>query len=194
MLPGYYNGQGTKMFMRGEEWKITGERKVFFSGRKEMQFVFLNIGKGNIIFSRSRGFEINTKSLCMKILHPRVRPYHQSINQINLCPSAKYIRNVQQRSSSILLLIHIFEKVTLQEFLELFESTIFDVTKQSVPQSRCIGRKGTVRVTHRVLGSTRVVPSEQDDLSCLRVVIWSISVTSDGACPWRALYTRASIL
>ena len=70
--------------------------------------------------------------------------FNQSINQINLCPSAKYIKNVQRRSSSKLLLIRIFEKVTLQEFLELFKSTIFDVSRQSVPQSRCIGRKGSV--------------------------------------------------
>ena len=54
------------------------------------------------------------------------------------------MKNVQQRWSSILLLVSIFEKVTLQEFLELFESTIFDVTRQSVPQPRCISKKGSL--------------------------------------------------
>ena len=51
---------------------------------------------------------------------------------------------IADQATLILLLVSIFEKVALQDFLELFESPIFDVTRQSVPQSRCIGRKGLV--------------------------------------------------
>ena len=82
-------------------------------------------------------------------------------------------KNVKRRSSSILLLVRIFEKVALQEFLELLESTTFDVTRQSGPQCRCIGRKGLVTKGNTASPwlDKSTVPSEHDDLSCLQVVI-----------------------
>ena len=70
---------------------------------------------------------------------------NQSINQSNKFMSKRQIHKKCSTALKLkLLLVSIFEKVALQEFLELFKSTIFDVTRQSVPQSRCIGRKGAV--------------------------------------------------